>query len=176
MTDMPPVEPPAVAQGAPRRLEGFLERTYETFGGRLYHYLLGLLRSAADAEDAVQTVFVKLAQRKGADIDDLTGYLFAAARNEALRLLDRRRRAQLPEPAEPPAMFDAPPGGEEETARLERALGSLPADQREVVMLKIWEGLKFREIAAVLGVPQDTAASRYRYAMEKLKEALESAP
>lgn len=171
---MSPAPASAVSAKAVRRVEGFIARTYDTFGGRLYHYLLGLLRSAADAEDAVQTVFVKLAGRQGDDIGDLAGYLFTAARNEASRILDRRRRDRRPEPEEPPPMFDAPPGREEERDRLERALATLPADQREVVLLKIWEGLKFREIAAVLGIPQDTAASRYRYGMEKLKEALEN--
>ena len=164
------------------RLMDFLERTYETFGPKLYHYLLGVLRSSADAEDALQTVFVKLAQRdKGDDIEDLTSYLFAAARHEAIRLRDKRRSAKqreeasqagVEEPAPPPELLAATEDREIERKRLEAAIAHLPEEQREVVLLKVWEGLTFREIASVLGVPQDTAASRYRYALEKLKQEL----
>jgi RNA polymerase sigma-70 factor (ECF subfamily) len=49
----------------------------------------------------------------------------------------------------------------------------LPSEQSEVVILKHWEDLTFAEIAEVLGISQNTVASRYRYAMEKLQRALE---
>ena len=52
------------------------------------------------------------------------------------------------------------------------ALGELPADQRAVVHLKLWEGLTFEEIAAALDIPPNTAASRYRYGLDKLRERL----
>jgi RNA polymerase sigma-70 factor (ECF subfamily) len=52
------------------------------------------------------------------------------------------------------------------------ALRSLPTDQREVVVLKIWEGLTFQEIADVLDCTLPTAASRYRYALQKLTTKL----
>jgi RNA polymerase sigma-70 factor (ECF subfamily) len=169
-----------LAAAPPRhRLMDFLERTYDTFGAKLYHYLLGILRSAADAEDALQTVFVKLAQRERDDeIDDLTSYLFSAARNEAIRIRGRKRpNVETPEEAPdrrplPPELLQATEDREVDRRRLEAALAGLPEEQREVVLLKVWEGLTFREIAQVLGVPQDTAASRYRYALEKLKTTL----
>ena len=53
---------------------------------------------------------------------------------------------------------------------LQSALASLPDEQREVVVLKIWGQLTFEEAAAVIGVSPNTAASRYRYALEKLKD------
>lgn len=145
----------------------FLERSYEAWGAKLHHYLLGMLRSPADAEDALQTVFVKLAQRGEAGIADLGAYLFSAARNEALSL--RRRQGRTAPPA-PPELFEPAGGDDEERRQLGRALAELPDEQREVLLLKVWEGLSFREIAALTGVPQDTAASRYRYALDKLKE------
>jgi RNA polymerase sigma-70 factor (ECF subfamily) len=58
--------------------------------------------------------------------------------------------------------------------RLERALLSLPAEQREVISLKIDGELTFAQIAEVIGVRANTAASRYRYALEKLRAALEA--
>ena len=56
--------------------------------------------------------------------------------------------------------------------RLAAALGELPADQRAVVHLKLWEGLTFEQIAELLGIPLNTAASRYRYGIDKLRERL----
>ena len=48
-----------------------------------------------------------------------------------------------------------------------------PTEQREVIVLKVDAGLTFAELAAVLGISANTAASRYRYALEKLRTALE---
>lgn len=53
---------------------------------------------------------------------------------------------------------------------LSQALGQLPADQRAVVHLKLWEGLTFDEIAGTLDIPPNTAASRYRYGLDKLRD------
>ena len=63
-----------------------------------------------------------------------------------------------------------PPGEPSAALLLERA-GELPAEQREVVYLKVFDGLTFKEIASVCGVSANTAASRYRYGIEKLREA-----
>ena len=55
---------------------------------------------------------------------------------------------------------------------LASALGDLPPEQRAVVHLKLWEGMTFEAIAGLLGIPSNTAASRYRYALEKLRTLL----
>ena len=60
----------------------------------------------------------------------------------------------------------------EEAEAVNAALAALPSEQREVVVLHVYDGMTFRRIGEVLGVPLDTAASRYRYAREKLKEML----
>ena len=65
-----------------------------------------------------------------------------------------------------------PPEQAELSSSVESALAQLPDEQREVVVLKIWGGLTFAQIAAALGVNQNTAASRYRYAIERLESAL----
>jgi RNA polymerase sigma-70 factor (ECF subfamily) len=59
---------------------------------------------------------------------------------------------------------------------IESALGQLPVAQREVLVMKVWGGLTFPQIAAALDVPADTAASRYRYALAKLREQLAEEP
>ena len=56
--------------------------------------------------------------------------------------------------------------------RLAEALGQLPPDQRAVVHLKLWEDLTFDEISRTLGIPANTAASRYRYGLDKLRARL----
>ena len=55
---------------------------------------------------------------------------------------------------------------------MERALDELPAEQRIVLQLKLWEGLTFEQIADALDIPANTAASRYRYGLDKLRERL----
>ena len=59
-----------------------------------------------------------------------------------------------------------------EAVAIRDALGSLPPEQREVVILKVWHGLTFAEIGAALDIPDNTAASRYRYALQKLRREL----
>ena len=76
--------------------------------------------------------------------------------------------------AEPRAQFQdqADPDAAEFARRVQRALDDLPPDQRSVAHLKLWQGLTFEEIASVQGIPLNTAASRYRYAIEKLRSLL----
>jgi len=62
----------------------------------------------------------------------------------------------------------------ERGSRLERALAALPREQREVVALKIDGGLTFAQVAEVLGISPNTAASRYRYALGRLRDRLGS--
>ena len=70
------------------------------------------------------------------------------------------------------AWFEANIEGNDRANRLEEAVVQLPSEQREVVVLKIWGGLTFAQIAEQLEVPANTAASRYRYALTKLRETL----
>jgi RNA polymerase sigma-70 factor (ECF subfamily) len=150
---------------------------YDRLGPALFHVAFTLLGSRPDAEDAVQEVFVGLvrARRSLAGVTDLRAYLFAALRHAAARLASRRP-AEHPLPPEELVGEAASQqqGPSAETAdRLERALRTLPAEQREVLALKVDGGLTFAGIAAVLGINANTAASRYRYALEKLRAALQ---
>jgi RNA polymerase sigma-70 factor (ECF subfamily) len=147
-----------------------LEEAYDRYASRLYHHALALTRRGADAEDAVQAAFVKVASRlrARAAIEDMETYLHAAVRGEALRIVGRRG------PSNPGTPLVAPVNGAslEDAEAVAAALAALPPEQREVVVLHVYEEMTFRRIGEVLGIPLDTAASRYRYAREKLKELL----
>jgi RNA polymerase sigma-70 factor, ECF subfamily len=153
---------------------------YERFGARLYRAAMGMLGRREDAEDVVQEVFAALvrSQNKLESVNDLTAYLFAALRNAVGRCTERRRRNTLSLDIAAEAAMNSPCGSEKtenyDNERLHRALAQLPAEQREIVSLKIAGELTFSEIAAALNVCQNTAASRYRYALEKLRAILPS--
>ena len=76
--------------------------------------------------------------------------------------------------AEAVNLFAAAPEPDEPAFReaLSEALGELPPEQRAVVHLKLWEDLTFEHIAELLDIPLNTAASRYRYGLDKLRERL----
>jgi RNA polymerase sigma-70 factor (ECF subfamily) len=140
---------------------------------RVYNYLLKLVGDREDALDLTQEVFLKAYQaiRKLEDPARFPSWLFRIAHNEAFSLLRRRRpEAELSEPAPPPA---APRLLPVETAlAVASALERLSADQREAVILKIYEGFKFEEIAGILDCPVSTVKSRVYTGLDLLKEAL----
>jgi RNA polymerase sigma-70 factor (ECF subfamily) len=68
--------------------------------------------------------------------------------------------------------FEPTPEGDERASRLEEAVVQLPSEQREVLVLKIWGELTFAQIAEQLGVSAHTAASRYRYTLERMRQNL----
>jgi RNA polymerase sigma-70 factor (ECF subfamily) len=108
---------------------------------------------------------------------DERAFLIRLAHNAAIDLMRRRGARQKYHDQladESPPVF-APATNPDETAfrdSLSHALAELPPDQRAVVHLKLWEGLTFDQIAEALEIPQNTAASRYRYGLDKLRERL----
>ena len=152
-------------------------RLYDLYGPSLYRYAVMLLASTADAEDAIQQVFVALLKR--AAIENHEGYLRRAVRNECYSVLRRRRTravVALSDDAEgesarflEPASDEARP---EERIALERALRGLSADQREVIHLHVYEGMTLQQVADTCDESINTIASRYRYALAKLRELL----
>ena len=138
----------------------------------------------ADAEDVVQEAFVRF-WRSRQRAEDATAYLYACVRRCALEWhRSRHRRARREEasarsealPGRGDALFTCPLERDERRAAVESALARLPEAQREVLVMKVWGGLTFPQIAGALGVPADTAASRYRYAIAKLREQLAEEP
>ena len=133
------------------------------------------VQSAADAEDVVQEAFVKF-WRRNHNIEN-RALLYAAVRSIALDFVRRDKRRARREAtvfAETDPATEPQFEWEDETqGALASAVGSLPHDQREVLVLKIWNELTFNEIAGALGISQNTAASRYRYALSNLKKSLQ---
>jgi RNA polymerase sigma-70 factor (ECF subfamily) len=156
-----------------------IEQLYDRFGEKLYHYLILKLGSASDAEDVLQDVFCRLARYsiRLRLVRNLQAYVFRIARNEANRFLRktiRRRREQEVAASLPRVIRDSFTNPDvQETRRVAESLARLPENQMEIIVLKVFEGLTFKEIAAVCGLSISTAASRYRYGMEKLRSILE---
>jgi RNA polymerase sigma-70 factor (ECF subfamily) len=147
---------------------------YDRCGPALFRVAAAIAGSREEAEDAVQDVFVGLvrAGERLRGVRNLRAYLFASVRRAAVRRSRCVRPAALTA-ADVPDTAAWHDNGDVETAdRLERALASLPAAQREVVALHVDGGLTFDECGEALGVSPNTAASRYRYALEKLRDAL----
>lgn len=126
--------------------------------------------SRADAEDAVQGGFVRFWETRGRARDEVA-YLYACVRSAAMdigRGQRRRERRQQAVARDEESAFTIVAERVERQARIESALSQLPADQREVVVMKIWGGLTFAQIGEIQDVPMNTAASRYRLALQRL--------
>jgi RNA polymerase sigma-70 factor (ECF subfamily) len=144
-----------------------IRRMYEDHGAALTLYARSIAGDFARAEDAVQGVFLRLLEGRVPAPRDARPYLWRAVRNAALNTIRDAKREE-PLVAGTDAWFE-PDAASEAGEAAERALGLLPAEQREVVVLKIWGGLTFEEISDLTGLSANTAASRYRYALEKMR-------
>ena len=154
-----------------------LAAVYDSHATALFHFLRSLCQNETEARDVLQEVFIKLAQSPDplSSAHDPRAFLIRMARNQVIDLARRqeaRKRYHLI--AAEGDMFAASPNLDEEVFRqaLEHALVELPEDQRMVVHLKLWQGMTFEAIAAVLEIPLNTAASRYRYGLDKLRARL----
>jgi RNA polymerase sigma-70 factor, ECF subfamily len=156
-----------------------LERLYDEHAQALFAFLLNFTRDEADTRDLLQDIFVKLARQPDLlrAARDERAFLLRLAHNAAIDFMRRRgARAKHHEQfgTEQISAFASTTEPDEAAFRAELsiALGELPSDQRAVVHLKLWEGLTFEQIAAALEIPLNTAASRYRYGLDKLRDRL----
>jgi len=148
----------------------------ELIWDRYAHDLLALfsavLGSRHEAEDVLQTLFVRIVRKRQAlaGAKRLDAYLFRMARNEAATYIRNRRRPRAPQPW----LASNEPGQQQYdlAEQLQVALSRLPESQREVVVLKMYRDKTFQEIGRLLGVSLNTAASRYRYGLERLRSLL----
>lgn len=136
-------------------------------------------RSLADAEDVVQEAFVRYWRHQRDLPGEPAALLVTSVRRAALDLARREgRRAVREERAregllEQDAFFEPLPGdGDERRQEIESALRLLPEEQREVLVLKLWQELTFDQIGEMLAISPHTAASRYRYALAALRKKL----
>jgi RNA polymerase sigma-70 factor, ECF subfamily len=141
---------------------------------RVFNYLLRLVSNREDALDLSQDVFLKAYQNlpKLEDAGRFAAWLFRIAHNEAFSLL-RRRRPDVELAGEPRAS-NSSPGllPIELSLAVQSALGRLSEDQRETVLLKVYQGFKFEEMAEILGCPVSTVKSRLYTALDLLKVTL----
>jgi len=158
----------------------------------LFNFILRFVRDTAAAEDVTQETFLRLV--KGADAYErqakFTTWLYTIARNlcvDAARRGKHRKAASLDAPIGDEdgsaSLLDLVPDGgaavdrqaqsRELRLRLQQAIEALPDEQREIFLLREVADLQFNEIANVIGCPENTVKSRMRYALEKLREALE---
>ena len=141
---------------------------------RVYNYLLRILQNREDALDLSQDVFLKAYQnlRKLEDPERFPAWLFRIAHNEAYSLFRKRQPEGEPAPVERAAEgFPL-----ELSIAVTTALERLSADQSEAVVLKIYQGFKFEEMAEILDCPLSTAKSRLYTALDILKTTLTSVP
>ena len=156
-----------------------VERLYDAHAPVLFAFLLSLTRNEADTRDLLQEVFVKLARQPDmlAGVRDERAFLLRLAHNLAIDLMRRsltRERNHERLGLECGSLFAHSDDPDEEAFRtmLSDSMNELPADQRAVLHLKLWAGLTFEEIAATLEISPNTAASRYRYGLDKLRHLL----
>jgi RNA polymerase sigma-70 factor (ECF subfamily) len=156
-----------------------LERLYDAHSQALFAYIITLTRDPEDTREVLQEVFTKLASHPGAvaAARDERAFLIRLAHNAAVDMMRRRgARGKYRDQfgLEQASPFASSPDPDEAAFRqeLSAALAKLPADQRAVIHLKLWEGLTFEQIAETLDIPANTAASRYRYGLDKLRDLL----
>lgn len=151
---------------------------YDRLAIRLFNTARSMTDSLPDAEDTVHDVFVELARSRDrlARVTDLDAYIFtmlrhAVSRRRRRRDVDRRAIDSIGRRRAEAGSFTTQPAEPVDDA-LTAAVATLPPAQREVLALKVDGGLTFAEIAAVIGTSINTAASRYRYALEKLRTTI----
>ena len=158
----------------------------------VFNFILRYLGDRNQAEDLLQEVFLRIVQGAGEFKGEskFTTWLYTIARNlciDTARKMVFRRHASLDGPThgeegDGPSLMDRIPNsgaavdrdaiGRELQPQLARAVEALVHEQREVFVMREYMALPFKEIADIVGVPENTVKSRMRYALEKLRESL----
>lgn len=180
-------------QGGDRTAFAILVRRHKA---PVYNFILRQIRSNAVAEDLTQDVFVRVVQ-SAADFRHsarFSTWVYTIARNlciDQLRKAQLRRHPSLDQPsaagggeedgptlgervadAHPARTVDRAAIGREMEGHIRKAVEELPEDQREVFLLREVANIPFKDIATMIGVPENTVKSRMRYALERLQRAL----
>ena len=166
---------------------GAFDRLYERHRGGVYRYLLRQCRNAALAEELFQDVWMNLIHARASyEVQaKFSTYLYRIAHNRLMDHFRRRDALVLSLDDEAAAPVDepvAPSGAQPEitiearaqAAQLLALLGKLPEEQREAFVLQQEGGLSVDEIADATGVSRETAKSRLRYALAKLREGMQT--
>ncbi|UCE47398.1 MAG: sigma-70 family RNA polymerase sigma factor [Phycisphaerales bacterium] len=156
-------------------------RAYLKYKDDLFTVAQSLVCDVDTAEDCLQEVFVSLALDGYRIRGNLKRYLLSCVVNRArdhlrsryaqsncqvnMKSRIRTKRPDVSNPANVLAIND-------QMQKVTRALEKLPLEQREVIVLRLQGEMKFRQIASILDVSINTAQSRYRYGMTKLRQLL----
>lgn len=147
-----------------------IQSLYEKHAPALAAYACCCGLDFASAEDVVQQVFVKFLRPGDPAPRSPLAYAYRSVRNASMNLRrDRRHEIELPESE---TWLVRTSGKPEEALALQQVLRELPPEQQETVFLRIWSGMTLQEIADATATPLNTVASRYRYALEKLRVLL----
>lgn len=152
-----------------------LEDLYRQYRQGLFTLALSITACPGRAEDAIQEVFARI-YRNRPDQPIGPAYLFAAVRNAARE----QRRKIRPTDELDASLFDIQPGPDdsaqthEASEHVRRCLAEMDDDTRELIVMKVYAGLTFDQIAQITAEPLQTVASRYRRALLRLKERLGS--
>jgi len=164
-------------QGKAENSNTCLELIYDQYAPSLFRYALAITNSPDDAEDAVQNVFLNIARdlSRVRKIKNLKAYLYTATRNAAYSILRSKKRDEDHEQGLCTEADRHETSIEESVIRasiIREAFPSLPLEQREVLVLKVFDGMTFREIAETVGVSVNTIIARYRYGIDRMRRAL----
>jgi RNA polymerase sigma-70 factor, ECF subfamily len=159
------------------RPDAELAALYEAHASALFSFLLDLTRSEADTKDCLQETFCRLARQPELmrGLRQPRSFLFKIAYRV---VIDQHRRQatreRYAEESDGEPVFESTQSPDEDHFRreVEAAMITLPTEQRAVLHLKLWEQMTFDEIAQALEISPNTAASRYRYGLDKLRDAL----
>ncbi len=170
--------------------ESALEDLLRRYEPRIFSFLFRMLKNSHDAEDAAQEAFIRTAtklDRYDSTKGTFKSWVFQIAYREGLRMAKKRQRLPVGEGAweamdkPPPEAVDPTPLPDQslldrETAVLvAQAVESLPDVEKQVVLLRTYSGLKFREIAGVMQTPLNTTLGRMHNASQRLREWFEKA-
>jgi RNA polymerase sigma-70 factor (ECF subfamily) len=154
------------------------ETLYARYRGPLYRYFLRLVGDATQANDLYQGCWEKVIRARGQYRPDgpFRGWLFRIAHNHAMDGFRRRQPSTGLRDEEPDSSEPGPAARAESAERGQRlldALAGLPPEQRDTVLLRLEAGLDLDAIARATGVGRETAKSRLRYGVARLKQALQ---
>ncbi|MCP4712131.1 MAG: RNA polymerase sigma factor [Planctomycetes bacterium] len=151
-----------------------LSQYFAAYGRELVLYARQWVKTD-QAEDAVQEVFIRLI-KQAEPPRNVKAWLFRAVRNGAIsqwRSQQRRIKHTEKHAAEQTGWFEIRPGDLIDAAAAQQVLETLPAEQREIVTLRIWGQMTLKEIAEVIDAPQSTVFSRYTAALEAIRKKME---